>query len=285
MQLVRGSTREPVVVIAGHVTHDRTPGGVVAGGPAYHGAHTYRGLGASPRLVTAVGHDFAGDDAIGVPAEIRRGGSTTELAGGRLAARAQPVLAVDLPEAWRRCDVLHLAPVLAEVDLARWAQIANARLVAISVNGWTSVPGPDNTVVRRRWDIDRRGLMVVDVACVSERDLLDQGDLLDRLIGAVPIIAVTRGALGADVIVRGGSTRVGTYRTDAVDLTAAGPAFAAGFFYGIARGLAPIEAAQLAAASASIVIEGRGMAGLPEAWQRARQVPAGRAPAELRSLP
>src|SRR5690242_4625662 len=93
-----------VVVVAGHVTQDRAR---TAGGPAFHAARTHRGLGAATRLVSAVGADFACDAALdGIHAELRRGaGATTSIDGTRLLARAEPVLAVDLPEAWRRCDL------------------------------------------------------------------------------------------------------------------------------------------------------------------------------------
>src|SRR5690348_14957413 len=139
-------SREPVVVIAGHVTHDRRrDGSVHAGGPAFYAARTYRALGATARLVTAFGDDFARtDELLGLQAEVRRGRATTELDPdhARLLARAEPVLAVDLPEAWRRCDLLHLAPALSEVDVARWTQVAQARRILLGVHGFTRTPAP-----------------------------------------------------------------------------------------------------------------------------------------------
>lgn len=260
------SSREPVVVIAGHVTHDRRPDGAIhAGGPAFYAARTYRGLGATARLVTALGDDFArADELLGLQAEIRRGRATTTTAieRDRLIARAEPVLAVDLPEAWRRCDVLHLAPVLSEVDVARWTQVTQAKRIVLGVHGFTRVAAPGGAVVTRPWAIDARTLAAIDIACVAEADLAAQGDLLDRLVRAVPIVAVTYGAAGCDVIERGRTTRVGVHPARVVDPSGAGATFAAGFGYAIARGMTPIEAAQLGAAAASIVIEAVAGAGL-----------------------
>lgn len=249
--------REPVVVIAGHVTHDRRRDGTVhAGGPAFYAARTHRALGATARLVTALGDDFLRtDELLGLQAEVRRGRATTELDRDRLIARAEPVLAVDLPEAWRRCDLLHLAPALSEIDIARWTQVTQARRIVLGVHGFTRVPAPGGAAVTRPWSIDPRVLSVVDIACVAEADLAAQGDLFDRLVHAVPIVAVTRGALGCDVIERGRTTRVGIHATRAVDPTGAGDTFAAAFGYALSRGMAAIDAAQLAAAAASIVIE------------------------------
>jgi sugar/nucleoside kinase (ribokinase family) len=281
--------RPPVVVVAGHVTHDRRATRTAAGGPAYYAARTHRGLGAVTRLVSAVGADFACDGELAaIQTELRRGGATTELAGARLAARAEPVLAVDLPEAWRRCDLLHVAPALSEVDLARWTQVTTARVVAIGVHGFTRAPAPGQTIATRPWCVDTRVLAAVDVACVTEVDLAAQGDLLDRLARAVPVVAVALGARGCDVIVRGRTHRVGPYPgAPPVDSTGADDTFAAALAHGIARGLAPVEAAQLGAAAASIAIEaeaGDALGRIEDAWARAARVPVARDPAWIAPL-
>jgi 1D-myo-inositol 3-kinase len=273
--------RAPVVVVAGHVAHDRRGGRVVAGGPAFYAARTHRGLGAVARLVSAVGAEFACDDELaGIHAELRRGGATTELDGVRLAARAQPVLAVDLPEAWRRCDLLHLAPTLSEVDLARWTQVTTARVVALGVHGFLRAPAPAATIATRPWAVDARVLAAVDVACIAEADLEAQGDLLDRLTRVVPVVAITLGDRGCDVIVRGRTSRVGVYPgARMIDRAGAGETFAAGLAHGLVRGLAPVEAARLGAAAASIAIEdhaGAALARIGEAWARAPRVPIDR---------
>jgi hypothetical protein len=247
MQALRGPGRATFAVVVGHVTHEHGPDGrIAAGGPALAAARTYRALGAATRLVTAVGHDFACDDELAViPAELRRGGQTTELArdADRLLARAAPVLAVDLPEAWRRCDVLHLAPVAAEVDLARWAQVASARLVAIDVAGFARAPGVGGALVARRPWTDRRALISVDVACAHERELRAHPGLRDHLVAAVPIVSVV-GAHGIDVLVRGRGVRV----SERPPRDAA--AFAAAFCVELARGMAPADAGALASAPA-----------------------------------
>ena len=272
---------KPIVVVVGHVTHDLYGPDVVAGGCAYYGAHTHRGLGAEVRLVTTVGEDFTCDRAlVGIACATRRSGRTTTFINDyrdharrvqHARAMAPMVDAGDLPAAWRSCDLLHLAPVMNEVDLVRWIGAVDARLVGIGVQGWVKEAcGSD--VIQRPWLVDARALAGVGVACVGEEDLHDQGDLIDRLVTAVPIVALTRGRAGCDVIVRGRTTRIGIYLAREVDPTGAGDTFSSAFLFALASGLAPVEAGQLAAAAASIVIEARGgdaLPRIPEAWGRA----------------
>ena len=278
-------SRAPVVVIAGHVTHDRYGTETLAGGSAYYGAQTHHALGAHVRLMSAIGDDFRCPSALaGIAGQIQRAGKTTtftnDYASGtrvqRVDAIAAPLLAVDLPESWRRCDLLHLAPVIGEVDLSRWTQLGRARLVGIGVQGWIKAAGPDGVVRPRRWDIGARALAGVDAACVGEEDLAQQGDLLDRLTRAVPVVALTRGREGCDLIVRGRMTRIGIHPAVEADPTGAGDVFAAALFLGLSRGLRPVDAARLAAGAASIVVEGvagQALGRLGHAWQRAQAVP------------
>jgi sugar/nucleoside kinase (ribokinase family) len=274
------------VVVVGHVTHDRYGADLLPGGCAYYGAHTHRGLGAEVRLLTAVGQDFACEAALaGLDAVVARAGRTTlftneyppdGLRVQRLEALAPPVAPEALPATWRTADLLHLAPVLQEIDLERWAGAVRARLVGIGVQGWIKIAGANGTVVQRPWSTDVLARGLVGAACVGEEDLVAQGDLLDRLTRHVPVVAFTHGARGADVIVGGRTSRVGTYTTREIDPTGAGDTFAAGFLLALARGADPAEAARLGAAAASIVVEGRAgeaLARMGEAPGRAQRIP------------
>ena len=65
------------LITVGHVTHDRYGDDIVPGGCAFYGALTQHGLGAQVHLVTAVGDDFACDDALaGLSCDVQRGGVT-----------------------------------------------------------------------------------------------------------------------------------------------------------------------------------------------------------------
>lgn len=271
------------LITVGHVTHDRYGDDIVAGGCAFYAARTQAALGADVHLITAVGADFACDDALaGLTIDVTRGGLTTlftnlypagALRVQRIEATAPPIAPPPrLPDA----ALVHLAPVLQEVDLAAWVAAAGDRPVAIAVQGWIKDRGPGETVVQTPWQVDGALLARVAFAACGEEDLVDQGDLLDRLCRHVPIVAFTHGKRGCDVIVRGRTTKVGIYpHAVEVDPTGAGDTFAAGFFLGLAEGRDPVAAAKLGAAAASVVVEGRGGATLGrvgEAHARVAQI-------------
>jgi 1D-myo-inositol 3-kinase len=273
----------PRIVVVGHVTHDRYGDDIVPGGCAFYAARTQRALGAEVHLVTTVGTNFACEDAFaGLAVDVTRAGATTLFTnlyppGGirvqRIEAMAPPVAPpAELPEA----ALVHLAPVMQDVDLATWLAAAGGRPVAIAIQGWIKDRGPGETVVQTPWQIDGALLARVSFAACGEEDLVQQGDLLDRLCRHVPVVAFTHGKRGCDVIVGGRTTRVGIYpRAAEVDPTGAGDTFAAGFFFGLAQGREPVEAARLGAAAASIVVEGRGGETLPrvgEAWGRLAEI-------------
>jgi sugar/nucleoside kinase (ribokinase family) len=282
------------ILVVGHVTHDRFGEGmrsrIVAGGSAYYGSRAHRSLGAEVRLLTAVGGDFTcEDDLEGLEVVTQRSGRTTEFQnlytkdGGRLqivGGQADPLRPA---EAGRECcwDLVHLAPVLGEVDLVAWRRAVRARIWGIGVQGWIKIAGPADAdgrrrVVPRRWTIEPGTLEGVDVACLSDDDLADQGDLLDRLRAAVPMVALTHGARGAELFESGRVTQVGIHPSTEVDPTGAGDAFAAVFMHEVARGSDPVAAARLAAAAGSIVVEaegGRSLERLGEAALRAPAIP------------
>ena len=256
---------EVTTLAVGHITHDRFGERILPGGCAYYASRTWQALGARSRLVAAVGEDFACQYALsGLDAQIARRGRTTVFTnlypetGPRIQyveALAPPVSPDQIPDDWRRPDVLFLGPVLNEVDIQSWKQAVDARLVAIGVQGY--IRSADNKkVTPRRWSPGENELQGVDVACLSDEDLAGQGDLLQRLCNALPTVALTHERKGCDIIQGGSQTWVGIHPATEVDPTGAGDTFAAGFLFGLARGQTPEEAARLGAACASIIIEG-----------------------------
>lgn len=275
----------PSAVVCGHVTLDRVAGALVPGGSAWYAAHTLSALGADARVLTAAGPDYPEDALAGVTARIAPAARTTlfvnvHAPGGgrtqRVEAAAPPLDPAALPEAWRGADVLYLAPVLGEIAPRDFAAAAGARQVGLGVQGLVRAVAPDGAVLQPRWSFAPGELSGVTAAFVGEDDLRGQGDLVARLAAAVPIVVFTRGSAGCDVIAGGQSVRVGVFPTREVDPTGAGDVFAAAFLFALACGRAPVEAARLGAAAASIVVEGVGGEMLPrvgEAFERVGRVP------------
>jgi 1D-myo-inositol 3-kinase len=276
----------PSVLVCGHVTLDVAGGALVPGGSAFYAARALAALGARPRVLTAAGADFPAGALRGVEAVVADAPVTTAFEnayspGGarkqRVLRAAPPLDPGRLPRGWRSPDVLHLAPVLDEIDLRAFTGAVRARLVGLGVQGLVRAVLPGGEVRHRAWDLDPVALSAVGAAVVSDDDVCGEPDLVDRLAAAVPIVAFTHGARGCDVIVRGQVRRVGIHPTREIDPTGAGDVFAAAFFFALARGDDPVGAARLGAAAASVVVEGRGGETLDrvgEAWERAAGVPA-----------
>ncbi len=262
----------PSVVVCGNVTLDRTPSGLVPGGPAYYAGQAWRALGAEVHVLTSTAADYPPEALRGVEAHVVRAASTTVFqnrygADGartqRVEAQASPLSPQHLPPAWRRPDVLHVVPVLSEVDPAALRAVLRPRLTGLCAQGLVRVVGEDGTVSQPPWEPPPALLAAVDAVVLSEDDLRGQGDLLDRLVRGVPVVAFTHGAHGCDIIVRGHTTRVGVFPVEEVDPTGAGDVFAAGFLFAMAQGAPPPDAARLGAAAASFVVEAPGGTALP----------------------
>lgn len=296
--------------MVGHVTHDRYPGGFKAGGCAYYGAEVHRRLKGHTHLLSVVGDDFSCDAALTDIAHTKaRRGQTTVFANYypedaprvQLLEAIAPDVSPDLcPPEWLDADLVHLAPVLGEVRLSDWLkarrEVAKRGLVAINIQGWIKVGGEPIEdaaaleslhergvapgalqVVQKPWEVDAEAFQGVDIACLSEEDLIGQGDLLDRLLSVVPTVALTLGTRGSRIFQKGRTFEVGIFPTEAVDPTGAGDVFAATFTHHLMLGADALDAARQASAASSIVVEGLGpstLHRLDEAPARASKIPA-----------
>lgn len=303
-------------LIVGHTTHDHYRQGLVAGGCAFYGigAHAFFARAdrrPAPQLLTLVGDDFqCVDEVRRFDAHLVQRGRTTTFAnyypstGPRvqlLEALAPPIAPTDFPTTVGDIDVVHLAPVLGELDLPAWKSWRDRHspeaLLAINVQGWIKIPGPEvptrsheslqargiattaRTVIQQPWDIPAEALTGIDIATVSDEDLIGQGDLLERLRKAVPLVSCTHGKQGATIYHRHHTYQVGIFPADVVDPTGAGDIFAATFIHKIALGLKPPLAARYASAAASIIIEAEGpraLRRLTEVTSRVASIPATR---------
>jgi sugar/nucleoside kinase (ribokinase family) len=274
----------------GHVTEDLYPEGLRPGGSAYYGTLVYAALGADARILTRVGRAFAEESALAaLSGTVLRGSESTRFRNrhddeGRrtqwLFGRAgslEPASFTPGP-----VDVLHLAPVLGELDPEAWVRAVPARVVALGVQGLIKGPGLTRADGRRsvlpvRWWPDGALLDELDVVCLSRQDLLAQDSgLLPHLVRHVPVVACTEGARGSTLFVNGTAHGIGVHPAREHDPTGAGDAFAAGLTWGVARGMPAVDAARLAAGVASIVVEAVGPAAAArvagEAWRRAAAV-------------
>jgi hypothetical protein len=164
-------------------------------------------------------------------------------------------------------DILFIAPVFGEMSLGEWTHAVEARIVGVGLQGFLKMKGLPHPTVPRRHGVVRRPFRVepsrklnVDVVFLSEEDIAVFGDdaLLPALTETVPLVVMTRGEKGATIFDDQRQTHIGAYATDAVDPTGAGDTFSAAFLYALATHATPEQAGRLAAAAASIVVEGQG---------------------------
>jgi hypothetical protein len=166
-----------------------------------------------------------------------------------------------------RPDILFIAPVFGEMNLGGWTEAVDAKIVGVGLQGFLKQRGsPHDTVpgryavVRRAFDFVPDRKTPIDVVFLSEEDILVFGDdsLVPTLKETVPLVVVTGGEKGATIFENQKETHIRAYPTHAVDPTGAGDTFSAAFLYALATHATPEQAGRLAAAAASIVVEGQG---------------------------
>lgn len=256
------------IVVVGHITLDEYNGKLVPGGSAYYCSQTYLALGAEVKLVSTIGEDFQFNEVFNdLDTFVKRIGKTTQFINiykkdsirqQISIAQAEPIRPDEIPEDFKECEVLHLAPVLGEIDIKMWVNLVKSKLVAIGLQGWLRRIDESKIVLPKICDISDEELKKLNIVCLSEEDIQGQSDLLERLIKFVPIVALTHGVHGCDIYKDGIKNSYGVYRTVEVDPTGAGDVFASGFFHGIASGKSEMEASYLGAGLASVIVEDLG---------------------------
>jgi sugar/nucleoside kinase (ribokinase family) len=178
-----------------------------------------------------------------------------------------PVLGLDaVPEAWRACSIVHLAPVAQEVDAALSGAFPGA-LLGATPQGWLRAWDDAGLVRPAEWRERDHVLSHLRALVLSQDDIAQEAVAADAAIAelarGVPVMVVTRGAAGADLLERGGCVRVPALPTREVDPTGAGDVFAAALFVALAEGEESAAAVRFANAAASFVVEQPGVAGMP----------------------
>ncbi len=161
-----------------------------------------------------------------------------------------------------RAKVVHLAPVVAEVDLVTVTERlgeAGADFVGLTPQGLVRHWRPDGLVSLRPLVIDPAGARGVDAVVFAdyEAPFLEKLAALVRESGGV--VVVTRADRGCEVRSRSGTQPFPAYPVDrVVDETGAGDVFSASFFTALEAGLPMREAVRLGSAAAAVKIQGIG---------------------------
>jgi hypothetical protein len=259
----------------GHITVDRPVGGGVVqpGGSVAYAAKTATTLGASAAIVTrAATADVPCEQLADIAVFLRPSRVTTTFEQSynqrgdrvqRLLSRAPSLASGDVPASWHTVDVLHIAPVIGEVDASSVARI-NAGFVGLTAQGWLRHAALDRHVhaidpQQVPADLVRRA----DVVVVSEEDVAADPTWPKRIAEHLPMVVVTRGEAGAVAYYNGESVHQPAFPAKSLDTTGAGDVFAAALFYSMAYGATARAALNLASAAGACAVEGIGLAGVP----------------------
>ncbi len=245
----------------GHVTDDQTPAGPTTGGTVAYAGCTAQALGCRTAIVTSA---RASDELAltlpslavhCVPAAANTTFTNTYTPAGRrqrLHALAAPLRAGDVPAAWQRSAIVHLAPVAGEVDPGM-IHLFGDSLVGLTPQGWMRRWDETGHVSATRWQGAATYFPLADAVILSEEDLPDV-DYLDLCRQVARLLVVTQGPAGCTVYRGGESRSFPAPEVTARDLTGAGDVFAATFLVRLSQTRGnPWEAAlfanQVAAAS------------------------------------
>lgn len=223
-------------LVIGHITYDLTPDGRQIGGTAAYSAATASVLGCRTAVVTS---SMVEDQwqAILPDAAIRHvpAAQTTTFENDYSAgARQQTIHGVaarlginDVPQAWQRAKIVHLAPVADEVD-PQIMRLVGGSLLGLTPQGWLRTWGEDGRVQARLWNAAVEYLPLATAVFISDEDLLEPG-MLDEYRRHSNVLVMTQGAAGCVVYVGDEARSVPAPKVRAVDTTGAGDIFATAF--------------------------------------------------------
>ena len=261
---------EPVdYLVIGHAAHDLTSSGARLGGTVAFSALTARALGLRVGIVTSTGAEIPlarleGIPVIAIPSEHSTTFENIYSREGRkqiLHHRAAPIDFADVPEIWRRADIIHLGPIANEIQPVL-PEGFSPKLLGLTAQGWMRGWDKSGLIHPVRWE-DAIALEAAGAVVISLEDVGGDMELVERLAQHTRILAVTESAAGCVLYWHGDRRRVRARQFAEVDATGAGDIFAAAFFIRLFTTRDPWEAARFATLIASHSVTRIGLDGIP----------------------
>jgi sugar/nucleoside kinase (ribokinase family) len=262
---------EPIdYLVVGHLTQDLTPDGPRLGGTAAYAARTAYAMGLRVGIVTAWGQEVATDllDGVKIVNEYADHSTTFENIEGEF-GRIQKLhyLAPGLdyyhvPGIWRSAPIIHLAPVVHEVNPLIARHFPDA-LSLLTPQGWLRQWDENGNVDCGDWPEARLALEQVSVTILSDEDLQCDQLRIEEFAHAAKLLIVTHGENGATLYFEGQEHLVDAPKVELVDATGAGDVFAAAFIVQYHAKHDPVEALRFANQVAANSVTRPGLAGAP----------------------
>lgn len=257
-------------LILGHLTVDLTPSGPTLGGSAAYSALTAQALGLRVGIVTCWANEISlsslGNVSIlASPAEHATTFENIYTAQGRIQYVRHQAPKIDLslvPEHWKKASILHLAPVMQELDAIPPAGFSPT-LLALTPQGWMRTLDEAGRVYPCQWKDAASALPLAGATILSVEDVGHNEELIENMAQQSRLLVVTEGAAGCRVFWHGDSRRFRAPQVQEVDATGAGDIFSTSFFVRLFQTRDPWEAARFATQIASLSITRPGIHGVP----------------------
>ncbi len=262
---------EPVdYLVIGHVTEDLTPAGPRLGGTAAFSALTARALGLRVGVVTSASEATSlgmldGIQVVRVPALHTTTFENIETAGGRtqlLHHEAAEIPFASVPEVWRGAAIVHLGPVVHEIDPAMAGQFS-ASVLGLTPQGWMRTWDEAGRVTPQKWESAETLGPQAGAIVIGRSDVGGDEEAIEALAHQTRLLALTESAAGSVLYWHGDRRRFRAPEVLEVDATGAGDIYAAAFFVRLYATRDPWEAARFATRLAAYSVQRRGLEGIP----------------------
>ena len=254
----------------GHVAKDLTPEGPVTGGTVAYAGRTANALGLCVGIVTSTGTDLdmGSLNHLNVkclPAEKSttfENSITTEGRQQIIHAEARMIGANDIPPHWHTAAVVHLGPIVGEVDPGIIDRFPGA-LVGITPQGWLRRWDERGNISLIKWHRIKDLFPHANAIVLSLEDLNNDLQAAREMATYCSILAVTVSASGALVFWKGEERNIRAPRVEEVDANGAGDIFAAAFFVRLHQTKDAWESAHFANLLAAGSVTRQGLASTP----------------------
>ncbi|MCP4356652.1 MAG: ribokinase [Chloroflexi bacterium] len=245
-------------LLIGHITRDVMSDGYMPGGTVTYSGRVAAALGCHTAVLTSAAANeeglaiLDGLEWVNIPAAHTTTFENVYTADGRIQTIhtiAEPLTVNHLPDDWQHPGIVHLAPIINEVDVNFVYQLPDA-LIGLTPQGWLRDWGDDGRITPGKWKAAADILPLADVVILSPEDLPNTATLW-QYWELCKLLILTAGPHGCIVIQGEGATRVPGIPVEEVDPTGAGDIFATAYLIRYHQTGDPLDAAHFANAVAA----------------------------------
>ncbi len=276
MEMVPQTISARDYVVIGTLTEDIDPtGNIHLGGTASYAALTAKALGLAVGVLTVATPEtdlsqLKDVEVVRLDTAKNSRFENIYTDSGRiqyLYARADDIDLAKLPPVWKTAPIVHVGPLVNEVDPAAIATLREHNFIGLTPQGWMRTWDEDGKIHPIEWDAALETLPLVDATVISAEDVGHDWSYIERWVPYCNILAVTLGRSGVTVYHNGEKRTIPAPTVIESDATGAGDVFASAYFSHMGQHKDPWRAAKFANYVAAHFITQPGFKGWPvDAW-------------------